>query len=229
MDIINYRQCAVLANERIKDPCMRETIFGIKEISFRDIKGVGALYKLARVQFVIVYLKWLNTSRGVLNSYRSAHFKKINSVLFSLYKTQKLDLDVVIFVLSEVQRDIMEQKENSFFYGLLCSDVFCEFSKLYGIIHEWLRSVQTSEDNKETLLHYLTVLLQSADGIANASIDKNNKTLSLYDKVYSLNDVIVFDENGDAFLLTNRISIGNKTQFEYVSVDELHTKTITKE
>lgn len=229
MDIINYKQCAAYVNERIKDFGMRETIFGIKEISFRDIKGVGTLYKILRAQFAVVYLKWLNTSRSVLNLYQSTHFKKINPVLFSLYKTQKLDLDVIVYVMSEVQRDIIDQKEKSFFYGLLNDSVFCEFSKLYGVINEWVRSVQTSEDDKETILKYLVILLQSVDGVANSVLNREDKTLVILNNLYKLNDILIFDENGDAFLLTNRLYVGNKIQYEYVSIDGLYTKIVTKE
>lgn len=229
MDITNYKQCAAYVNERITDPSMREAIFGIKEVSFRDIKGVGSLYKILKVQFAIVYLKWLNASRGTLNSYTSNHFKKINTVLFSLYKTQNVDLDVIVYIMSEVQRDIIEQKDKSFFYGLLNENVFCEFSKLYGIINEWIRSVQTAEDDKETLLIYLVTLLQSVDGVAGSILNRDDKTLTFIDSVYNLRDVISFDENGDTFLLTNRTYVGNKIQYEYVSIDGLYTKFITKE
>jgi len=229
MDIINYKQCAVYANERIKDSSMREIIFGIKEVSFRDIKGVGSLYKILRTQFAVVYIKWLNVSRSVLNSYQSTHFKKINPVLFSLYKTQKLDLDVIVYVMSEVQRDIIEQKEKSFFYGLLNNGVFCEFSKLYGVINEWVRSVQTSEDDKETILKYLVILLQSVDGVANSILNREEKTLVVLNNSYKLNDILIFDESGDTFLLTNRLYVGNKIQYEYVSIDGLYTKIVTRE
>ena len=208
---------------------MREVIFGAEEISFRDIKGVGSLYKVLKTQFAVVYIKWLNTSRSVLNTYHSNHFKKITTVLFSLYKTQKLDLDVIVYIMSEVQRDIIEEKEKSFFYGLLNENVFCEFSKLYGIIYEWTRSVQTSEDDKETILRYLVSLLQCVDGVANSIINRADKTISIFNNTYQLNDVIIFDENGDALLLTDRLYVGNKIQYEYVSIDGLYRKIITKE
>ena len=229
MDIINYKQCAAYANERIKDPNVREFVFGIKELSYRDIKGVGALHKILRGQFAIVYLKWLNTSRSELNKYQSNHFKKINTVLFSLYKTQNLDLDVIIYIMSEAQRDIIDQKDQSFFYGLLNTNVFCEFSKLYGIITEWMRSLQTSEDDKETILKHLVVLLQSSEALACAVINRDDKTLEVLDNLYKLHDVIIFDENEEALLLTNRSYYRNKIQYEYVSMDGLYTKIITKE
>ena len=105
----------------------------------------------------------------------------------------------------------------------------CEYSKLYGVINEWVRSVQTSEDDKETLLNYLITLLQSVDGVANSSINREDNILTFGDSVYDLKNVVVFDENGDALLLTNRLYIGNKIQYEYVSIDGLCTKFITKE
>jgi hypothetical protein len=225
MEITSYRQAADYANEKFKHASMREFVYGFDEISHRDIKGIGAAYKLICLEFLMIYLKWVNTSRRELYSYKSLHFENANRVLFSLYKTARLDLDVMIYTLTEAQRDVEAEGEASFFYGMIDAAHPCNYGRLYRPIYEWMRSLQTSEGNQDKLLSYFVGVLQNVSALTDASVTDEKKGEDVFSsfeiggETYRAMEMLYTDKFGARYILTARNYFASEVQYDYMSID----------
>lgn len=222
IDPKNYKACAAYLNAEMPDEAMRLFLFGAKELGHRDLGGVGAVAKLIRVQFVLIYAKWLSCGRNALARYQSVHAVNVFRLLFRLYKQQRLDLDVMIYTLSEAQKDVAEQRESSFFSDICC-DSACPYGKIYGLIDGWQRSLQGREEDKETVFNYFVAVLNNAVWISDIKrLDKEN-TFLLGEKALPARDFIYTDPSGIPCLLVDKICMSNKTHYEYVTLDGLRT------
>ncbi|MBE5950083.1 MAG: hypothetical protein E7260_00665 [Lachnospiraceae bacterium] len=234
MEIATYKEAAKYVNERISAPAIRELIFGMDEVSHRDIKGIGSINKVLNMEFLLIYLNWLRCTRNDFAGYRTKHFLNINEVLYSLYKTEKLGLDCVIYVLSEAQRDVKENGEKSFFAPYFNADVTCEFGKIYGMIDEWLHNFHTDDISVETILNHFVSAINSAKALWNVDVvyEKVTEGINVYfvlngEKV-DVKDIVYVDENAMKYILSNRKYYLNDMVYDYSSIDSFTHITVIK-
>ena len=107
MEIVNYKEAAALLNERIRSASLKEFLFGSENVSHRQVKGIGAIYKLLKADFVLIYLAFLRLSRTEIYSYKSRYFGNVADAFGRLYHDNSFGLDMVIYVLSEAQKDVI--------------------------------------------------------------------------------------------------------------------------
>ena len=55
---VTYSSYAKEVNEKIKDPLLKEVLFGMDDIEGEDIKGIGVLYKMMTFTFMFTYAKY---------------------------------------------------------------------------------------------------------------------------------------------------------------------------
>ncbi|MBQ7377699.1 MAG: hypothetical protein IJW71_05220 [Clostridia bacterium] len=235
MEIASYKQAAAYINEAYASPAIRKFIFGLEEVSFRDIKGIGSINKVITVEFLLVYLTWLNTDRNTLRTYRSPHYERAAEVMSSLYRTQKFGLDVIIYVLAEGQKDIAEMGEQSFFYPLMDTTERCEFGKIYGLIDDWMNDLQTSEDSVDKILGHFIPVIKMAKALTRASVvtekgrDGQLKTDFVLDGAPLPSwDIVYIDKSGNRFVL---LDIGYEREdalYHYLTIDDLSRDTVIK-
>ena len=53
-----YASYAKEVNKKIKDPALRELLFGMDEVEATDLKGIGTLYKMMTFAFMFTYAKY---------------------------------------------------------------------------------------------------------------------------------------------------------------------------
>ena len=123
MEIVNYKEAAALLNERITSASLKEFLFGSESVSHRQVKGIGAIYKLLKADFLLIYLSYLRLSRTEIYSYKSRYFNNVADAFGRLYHDNSFGLDMVIYVLSEAQKDVIANGGESFFAPFLDPDV----------------------------------------------------------------------------------------------------------
>lgn len=234
MEIGSYKQAAAYINEAFAFPAMKKFIFGLEEVSFRDIKGIGSINKVLTAEFLLVYLTWFNTDRNKIRAYKSPHFDNASNVMNRLYRSQKFNLDVIIYVLSEGQNDIAELGEASFFYPLMDTRERCEFGKIYAMIDDWMNDLQTSEESVDKILHQFASVLKMSRALTNTDVvtEKENgelKTDFVVDGVTVKTwDVVYVDKMGNRSVL---LDIGYEKEdalYHYMTIDDLSCNTIIK-
>ena len=62
-------------NIKIKDPVLKELLFGIDEVEGSDIKGIGVLYKMMTFTFMFAYAKYKYDRNNISSS--SASFMTV--------------------------------------------------------------------------------------------------------------------------------------------------------
>ncbi|MBR2444027.1 MAG: hypothetical protein IKB27_01350 [Clostridia bacterium] len=224
--IETYKQCAAYINEKSTDPSIKEFVFGASDVTHKHIKKHGPIYRILFSAFSVIYTKWLSCSRNRLQAYKSAHAKNAFKLLYSLYKTQPLNLDVVVYVLSEAQKDVKEQGEQSFFFGIINENSFCPYSKLYGMIADWRRSLQAGEKTEDEILNSLVMLLESSRWLENTSWSEDENSFIHQGSIQPCGDFIYVDENKIEYVLINRSYMSKQIKRQYMSLEDFADKTI---
>ena len=152
----------------------------------------------------------------------------------SLYRTQKFNLDVVIYILTEGQKDIDEVGEASFFYPFMDTTTKCEFGLIYNMIDDWMNDLQTSEDLRDKILKQIAAVigmakaLQKADVITTFKGNESITSLVLDGVTLESWDIIRVDKTGRRFVL---IDIGYDKEdmlYHYMTIDDLSYETVIK-
>jgi hypothetical protein len=228
MQIESYRECAQYINERFANEEMRNFVFGVCNVGRRDVQGMGAVYKILKTQFILVYLKWLNSDRRQLAQKKSVNLSNVTNVLNGLYKTTKLDLDVIIYVLGEAQKDVKALGENSFFADVINKETYCPYGRIYSKIYDWLNTLQGTDMDMDQMLAMMVDTVAQADGVASAVWNLEDKTFTLGDKQLLSGDVIHVDENGIVYVLEDKTFVADKNLYQYVSLDNSLEATVIK-
>ncbi len=223
MEIANYKEAAALLNERIRSASLKEFLFGSESVSHRQVKGIGAIYKLLKADFLLIYLAYLRLSRTEIYSYKSRYFGNVADAFGRLYHENSFGLDMVIYVLSEAQKDVIANGEKSFFAPYLDPSVHFEYGKIYTLIDKWM-SANHNEIAIETILaHFVAVVLLSRglydcevelsteDGVTLVSFVHGGETLHAKNLVHA-------DDNGYSILVC-QTRYTDKTVSDYLTLD----------
>ena len=234
MEIESYKQAAAYINEHFTYPKMREFIFGLEEVSFRDIKGIGSINKVLTAEFLLIYFKWGRLDRMGLRNFKSDHFDRASAVLKDLYKGQRFGLDTMIYVLSEGKKDIDERGEESFFYPLMDVSGPCEFGRIYSLIDEWMNDLQTSELYTEKILYHFASVIKMSKALTYTDATTTNELgvmktfFKIGEDIIDTKDIVYIDKMGNRFVL---LDIGYEKEdalFHYMTIDDFNLVTVIK-
>lgn len=222
----SYKRCAAYLNERIADGAMREFIFESEDVGFRSIQDLNTIHRIVCTQFLLLYLKWLNTPRRELASLKSAHYKKVNETLIELYKQWNLDVDLIVYVLSEAQKDVLELGKDSFFADILEEGISYPYGRLYGYFYSY-RTEFANSDN-ERLIILLSFVLKQSKGIASATWNAEENSFTLNGKTLLCGDVVYKANGGTMYVLKSKTFVNGKGLYEYVTLNGIETITVIK-
>ena len=234
MEITTYKKAALYINDSITSAGVKSFVFGTGDVSHHDIKGVDAIYKLLIAEFAVIYLKWLGSGRSLLREYRSARFARISEVMNSLYKGQKLDLDVITYTLAEAQKDVLELGETSFFFELIDVTEPCKFGKLYGMIDEWKGNLQTSETMVEVVLAGFVSVARFSRALARTDINLKRQgesvsiELTFDGQPLNVREMLYVDKTGQRYVLVDKGYEREDTLNYYMSIDDFNIATVIK-
>ena len=222
----SYKRCAAYLNERIADAAMREFIFESEEVGFRSIQDFNTIHRIVCSQFLLVYLKWLNTPRRELSALKSVHYKKVNETLTALYKQWSLDVDLIVYVLSEAQKDVLELGKDSFFADILEDGISYPYGRLYGYFYSYRTEFGNVDNERRIVL--LAFLLKQSKGIAAAKWNKEENYFILNDKALLCGDVVYMANGGTMYVLKSKTFVNGKGLYEYVTLNGIETVTVIK-
>ncbi len=232
MDIVNRKQAARYVNDRIPSPALKEFIFGSEQPSHKDI-DIGSINRVLTTEFLLIYLKWLKASRNELRRYTSKHFSRAQDVMMALYKGQKFDLDAIVYVLTEGQKDICENGDSSFFAPFMDVAEKCEFGKIYGLIDEWKINPQTSVSIETISHHFFTAVsvskaLTKTDLIRSQQGDTLITDFSLNGEILKTWEIVYVDKTGVRYVLVDKGYEKEDALLHYMAIDDMSRITIIK-
>ena len=91
------------------------------------------LYSAAQLIFLLCYYEWNRQGRPKANSY---YLKKAFATFEKMFSAFDLDLDVILYTLSNCEQDVLQNKEKAFFYEFFNTDPFFKYSRLFDIINK---------------------------------------------------------------------------------------------
>lgn len=223
MEITNYKEAALLTNEKLSSASFKEFLFGSENVSHRQIKGPSAIYKLMKAEFLLIYLSYLRLSRTEIYSYKGRYFAHVAEAFSRLYHDHSFGLDVVVYVLAEAQKDVIANGEKSFFAPFLSADTVFEYGKIYTLIDKWMNANHNEIAIETILAHYVSVLSLSK-GLYNCDIRVDtNEDVSLVtflhgDTELPAKNLIHADENGYSILVC-QTRYTDKIVSDYLTLD----------
>ena len=219
MQIQNYDDMIDCINTKITDEELRQFIFRNKIVDEWDL-DISVVFNILILQFLMVYSKWRALSRSELEKYSCCHSKKAFKLFDSIFSSQKLTLDALIFALSEAQRDAVQEKESSLFYDLFNRNSPCKYSRYFDNLYDWMRFGTTNENDLfvmlSSLLNNASVLFDSRLNISQDSVD-----IVFNQHQYDLNNLIYFDENHAPYFLSHITNSRNKINYHYICLSNL--------
>lgn len=227
-DLVNY------INTEIKDDALKNLIFETEFVSARRVESsiIQIIHNLLQVQFLLLYVKWRSLSAQEKNAASFTHSTKVFKVLSEVYKQQEMNFDVLIYVLSEAQRDVVDVGDKSMFREFFSSDAPCIFSRYYDVLDYWVNGDTNSDDEKSLLDFDLFELL--CDLIKNAQIlskvylerESTNAILCVENRRYALKGLIYYDEDGLTYLLNRTHEYIGGMKFEFVCTSNFNLRKI---
>ncbi|MBE6820919.1 MAG: hypothetical protein E7516_07695 [Ruminococcaceae bacterium] len=218
MEISTYKECAKYISENVKDEGVRELVFGEKNVTFRLIKTSAPIFRVMLCTFSLIYLKWLSYSRQELRKFSGKHSKKVFGVLEDLYKSVQFDSDIMIFVLTEAQKDIIENGENSFFDKIISKENFCAYSKLYELAYKCPKLEQADEKDEGVLLSQLVNVIGNSVWLESAVYNQQNNAFVFGGREIPCRDIIVSHGADEAkHILIDKEHISDKVRRDYMS------------
>lgn len=234
MEITTYKKAAAYINEAIPSPAVKMFVFGTETVSHHDIKGIDSIYKLLITEFLVVYLRWLNSGRNELRDFKTLHYTKAAEVMDLIYRGQKLNLDTIMFVLAEGQKDVLEVGEASFFFPLIDASDSCKFGKLYSLIDEWKDNLQTSETVIEVILNGFVAAARFSKALSKTDISysRHGETISaelIWDgEPLNTWDILYTDRIGNRYVLIDKGYDKENALYHYMAIDDFNIVTVIK-
>lgn len=219
MQIQNYDDMIKYINNKITDDEIRWFIFKNKIVDDWDL-DTNCVFNILVLQFILAYLKWHALTKVELAKYSFCHSKKAFKLFSSLFSSQKLTLDALIFALSEAQRDAVQEKKNSLFFDLFDQDSPCKYSRFFDKLYDWMHSGTTNEDD---LFNMLSSLLKNVSCLSYSNLNVSNDSINITFKQqkYNLNYLIHYDENHMPYFLSYITGDHNKTKYHYICLSNL--------
>ncbi len=222
--ISDFRQLAAYINESVKDENAMRLITGMPEASPRDFRSVAQIYRLLQIAFAAAYCKWLNCGAPSSRQGDCRHAQRAVELFELLYKAEPYGLDVVIYVLTEVKRDVISN-ENSLFKDILSSEPR-EYSRYYGFIYEWKNKFNISVSKSEDVFGFVRSLVTDMIFLKDFAVVKNGDKIFLRigGKDYFAYDLLSEDEDGCWYILKERSVFGDSRYTAYINLDDFSVK-----
>lgn len=210
---------------KIPDNNIRKLIFGTNDIRKEDIENyLSNMNNLIMLSFFVYYKVWEkeNPTSPVLDS-----------LLSSVYTTHDLTLDIISYIIGQLQIETSKNK-SSYFNKLISGDI--ENSKvplICELIMQWKKSYNNQMMDVSKLREYYNSLLDTFSYLSNCyldddytiTVDNNKYDLSVFIKITDDDDYYLYNiEEGNLDVILNYVSYTRRKYFQSV----IHKKDIDK-
>lgn len=158
---VTYSSYAKEVNEKIKDPLLKEVLFGMDDIEGEDIKGIGVLYKMMTFTFMFTYAKYKYDRDHKKFRAETTNTKRVVDAFDCIYNGEDIGLDLIVYVLTEMQLDVISVGERSYFKDIIGTNNKIQIPVLRNVIGTWLQSIKRAEQREDVLLQYFVGLFEN--------------------------------------------------------------------
>lgn len=232
--IDTYARLADTINARMGDENLRKLLFDVKQVEDEDLQYIGAIERIADIAYLLIYLKWAKHKNDLHKNEQTPHCRNVFCLLEKVYAGERLCLDVVIYTLTEAERDVMQAGKKSFFADIL-TDRECHYGHIYDLVYNWTNSFDFCESNLNVIFKALLSILESVGWFENIRLfcdEAGGMTLQSAGETYACGDYFCRAENrycllesyeliSDGAVRCKYACLGNSTKkFETVKTKE---------
>ena len=138
---VTFSSYAKEVNAKIKDPVLKELLFGMDEVEGSDIKGIGVIYKMMTFTFMFAFAKYKYDRDFKKIRIDTPNAKRVIDAFECIYNGEDVGLDLIIYVLTEMQLDVISMGERSYFKGVFENRNRLQIPVLRNVIGTWLQSI----------------------------------------------------------------------------------------
>lgn len=205
---MTYSSYAKEVNAKIKDPVLKELLFGMDDIEGEDIKGIGVLYKMMTFTFMFTYAKYKHDRDNKKLKIETTNAKRVVDAFECIYNGEDVGLDLIIYVLTEMQLDVISMGDRSYFKGIMATRSKLQIPILRNVIGTWLQSIKRAEQREDVLLGYFSGLFESLSLLCNVKLIQEDSGCFAYefshcDEVIPSYHLIKRSESDSFFYLTS--------------------------
>lgn len=223
---LKYSDVAHQVNQEIKDDLLKQLIFKTNEVEADDIKGIDVLYRMMVFTFIFVYAKYKYDSQknNINTDYPNA--KRVFDAFTCIYNGEDVGLDLIVYILTEIQIDVISSEKKSYFYQIFSSNEDAiQISTLRNTIKTWLHSAKLAEKDNAKLLNYFIGLYNALDVLKNVKLRNEDGQYSFL--FLPTNTIIptyelflIGGEDNDFYYLNSYENIeDNQSKLNYISLD----------
>ncbi len=230
------KDIAKYVNRTYESDTVRSFLFGFESMQKSQADKYYVIHSLLMLTYSCIYAKWMKFGRRCATYARNPHADKVFQVLGTVYKAQPLDLDVVLYTLTEGRRDVIECGENSFFYEFFAAEGVCKYSKLYDLLSISVEKAEGMEGQEQKVMEYMPLLVQdlkilhTLDAKIGAPVsqtsDKCTVTLCFGGEEYPTHDFLTYSNvTEEVNIMTKRHVMNDYVKRNYLSILQLTVST----
>ncbi len=211
--------------EEIKDKNLKELIFKNDVVDAADVKGIDVLYRMLVFAFTFSLAKYKYDMRegNIHTTFPNA--ERVFESFSCIFNGEDVGLDLIIYILTEIQLDVLNHDRRSYFYGIFGNrEDSIQIPMLRGVIKTWLHSAKFAEKDNAKLAQYFSGLYHSLDLLRNVEVIHDGDAYSFR---YLPTDVVIpgfglicTDEEKNLYYLNSyEVVENNLARLTYHSVD----------
>lgn len=184
---------------------IRKVLFGDSEVDPSYIStDTIYLYSAIQLQFLLCYSEWNRCGRPKTDDY---YLKKAFKTFERMFYDFDMSLDVILYALSNCERDVHQNKEKSFFYDYFEIDPFFKYSRLFDVINK----CPEYEKWENIIFDMSQQLFSNAKVLRHTEIDEEQKTFLFNGNIYPFCDYFMVEKKGflDSYWVIDSITKQN--------------------
>lgn len=168
---LTYAEVAERIDEEIKDENLKKLLFGRKHPDEDDLGGIGILYRMMLFTFFYVFAKYKADKKEnkLENVYPNA--QRVFDSFECVYNGEDICFDFIMYVLTEIQIDVISYGRKSYFYGIFSTDEnSLQIPQVRIPVKTWLHSAKLAEQDNNKILTWFMGLYDCLPVLRNAKV-----------------------------------------------------------
>ena len=176
---VSYAEIAAIMNEELTDDNLKELLFEMTTIRPSGITGIGVIYKMLMFSFIFALSKYRADKRNGRDVESTPNARRAMETMDCLYNGEDMSLDIIIYVLTEMQLDVASADKRAYFDGIFSrDDDAIQIPVFRSVIKTWLSSADYAESNERVLAGYLFGLYKAIPALKDIELRIKDMTIS---------------------------------------------------
>lgn len=168
---LTYAEVAERIDSEIQDESLKKLLFNRKHPDEDDISGIGVLYRMMLFTFFYTFAKYKadKKNKKIHNTYPNA--QRVFDSFECVYNGEDICFDFIIYVLTEVQIDVITYGKKSYFYGIFSNDEnSLQIPQVRVPVKTWIHSAKLAEQDNNKILQWFVGLYESLSILRNVKV-----------------------------------------------------------